>query len=617
MLSPLFIRLRRLTLPTAWLLLLLERSPVARVVVAAAASSGPSRSVAVVRSALAGAVAFGGVHALAGATQFVVTQSNVVATVGTPITPVAFTVIGATVPSGSFTISGALPPGLTVANANSNGLLNGSAGTISGTPTQSGNYTVSILAWERANGTGDSFGPTLVGFTITTTAASGPTIVTHPATQTASIGATVTLMVVATGSPAPSYQWRKNGTLVSGATGASLTLTNVQPADAGAYTAVVSNSIGLVTSNAATLTVVAGGPVIATQPQSQHVTAGAAVALTVGATGNALSYQWRKNGVALPGATNATLSLANAEVASMGFYAVVVSNATGSTTSAPAAVTVNTGGRSRLINVSTRGYVPAGGALTPGFVLQGAAAKTVVIRAIGPTLGAFGVSGTLVDPVMEVIPLGSAAAVASNDNWGGGATLQEAFRRVGAFPLTATNSNDASVETALNATGATGYTVRITSKNPAIAGIALAEVYDAEALTTGVRLVNVSTSGFVGTGDQALVPGFFIGGDAPKQLLIRAVGPGLTPFGVSGVLADPQLTLVPLGQEFTVAANDNWGGGAALQAAFAQAGAFALPDGSRDAAVVVRLPPGGYTVIVAGVGATTGTALVEIYDLDP
>jgi hypothetical protein len=301
----------------------------------------------------------------------------------------------------------------------------------------------------------------------------------------------------------------------------------------------------------------------------------------------------------------------------MGFYTVTVTNSGGSITSPVATLTVATGGPSRLVNVSTRGFVQPGGALTPGFVLQGNAAKAVVIRAVGPTLGAFGVSGTLADPTMEVIPLGVSAPVAANDNWAGTTALQEAFARVGAFPFATANSADASVETSLPAAGASGYTVRITSKNPAVAGIALAEVYDADPLTSPVRLVNVSTSGFVGTGDQALVPGFFIGGTAPKQLLIRAVGPGLAPFGVTGLLADPQLALVPLGQDLTVLANDNWGGSATLQAAFAQAGAFALPGGSADAAIVVRLPPGGYTVVVSGVGNTTGTALVEIYDLDP
>jgi len=86
---------------------------------------------------------------------------------------------------------------------------------------------------------------------------------------------------------------------------------------------------------------------------------------------------------------------------------------------------------------------------------------------------------------------------------------------------------------------------------------------------------------------------------------------------VAGALADPQFRVVPLNQNFTVASNDNWGGTAALQAAFAQTYAFALPTDSLDAAAVVRLPPGGYTVQATGVGNTTGNVLVEVYDMDP
>jgi hypothetical protein len=218
---------------------------------------------------------------------------------------------------------------------------------------------------------------------------------------------------------------------------------------------------------------------------------------------------------------------------------------------------------------------------------------------------------------MDVIPLGSAVVIASNDNWDGTTALRAAFAQVGAFPLATATSADSSVQATLNAAGASGYTVRITSKSLTAAGIALAEVYDQETITAPVRLVNVSTSGFVGTGDRALVPGFFIGGAAPKRLLVRAVGPGLTQFGVTGVLANPQLSITPLGKDFVVAANDNWGGTSVLQTAFTQAAAFALPVGSNDAAVVLQLPPGGYTVVVSGVGNTSGTALVEIYDLDP
>jgi hypothetical protein len=147
----------------------------------------------------------------------------------------------------------------------------------------------------------------------------------------------------------------------------------------------------------------------------------------------------------------------------------------------------------------------------------------------------------------------------------------------------------------------------------------MAEVYDLDATDWPVRFASLSTLGYTGPGDNVLTPGFIISGDGPKRLLIRAVGPtlGAAPYNVSGVLADPQFRVVPLGQDLTVASNDNWGGTAELQAAFVQTNDFALPVGSKDAAVVVRLPPGGYTVQATGVGDTTGTVLVEIYDMDP
>jgi hypothetical protein len=268
---------------------------------------------------------------------------------------------------------------------------------------------------------------------------------------------------------------------------------------------------------------------------------------------------------------------------------------------------------SRLANLSTRGLVRADGDLTVGFVVRGSASKPLLVRAVGPSLTGFGVSGALDDPKLDVVPAGASLALYSNDDWGGGATLAGAFAGVGAFPLQPA-SKDAAV---LAAVPVAGYTARITSSASGGSGIAIAEVYDRDASDAAGRLVNVSTLGYVGTDAQALVPGFVVTGTAEKQLLIRAVGPGLAPFGVTGILADPQLAVIPLGQTVTVASNDNWDGSAATTAAFAQAGAFVLTPGSRDAALVVRLPPGGYTVTVSGVGNTTGTALVEIYDLDP
>ncbi|MEO6243961.1 MAG: immunoglobulin domain-containing protein [Opitutaceae bacterium] len=609
----------RLNVPAAGLLLLLQRTPVVRVATEVVEVAGGSRIVSLLKSAVATLGSLGAVHTLAGATRFTLSSPSVIATVGTPIFPFAFSVTGAAVPAGSYRLSGTLPPGLSIAGLDVNGVINATTGVISGTPAGAGTFTISILAYERTNGTGDSFGPATVVFVVSAPAADAPTITVQPAGQTATLGTAVTLGVAATGSPVPTFQWRRDDTPIAGATATTLTFASVRTTEAGSYTVVVTNSAGSVTSATAILavSVVSAAPAITAQPQSQFVAPGTPVTFSVAASGGGLAYQWKKDGSPIGGATQASLALAGASANSAGFYSVVVTNAADRIESAVATLTLNEGGESRLINVSTRGFVPIGGSLTPGFVLRGNATKTLVIRAIGPTLGSFGVSGTLDDPMMEVIPLGGTLAVATNDNWGGAVVLQSAFARVGAFPLAVATSTDASVETSLVAAGASGYTVRITSKNPAVSGIALAEVYDEDPTSAPVRLVNVSTMGFVGTGQQALVPGFVIGGSAPKLLLIRAIGPGLAQFGVGGLLADPQLSVAPLGQDLTVARNDNWGTALDLVAAFTQAGAFALPSDSRDAAVVVRLPPGGYTVVVSGVGNTTGTALVEIYDLDP
>ena len=114
-----------------------------------------------------------------------------------------------------------------------------------------------------------------------------------------------------------------------------------------------------------------------------------------------------------------------------------------------------------------------------------------------------------------------------------------------------------------------------------------------------------------------MIAGFVIQGDAPKQLLIRAVGPILSGFGVGGVLADPQLTIYREGLTTPVQQNDNWitANAGQIGLAAAQVGAFALPPNSRDAALVATFAPGTYTAQVSGVGNTTGVALVEIYEV--
>ena len=130
-------------------------------------------------------------------------------------------------------------------------------------------------------------------------------------------------------------------------------------------------------------------------------------------------------------------------------------------------------------------------------------------------------------------------------------------------------------------------------------------------------LINVSTRGAVGTGDGVLIAGFIVSGPNPKRVLIRAFGPGLSDFGVGGVLVDPKVS-VHNASGASIAENDNWSSGAdasAVTAAMSEAGAFALKSGSKDAALILTLEPGAYTAVVEGVAGTTGNALVEAYQL--
>lgn len=267
---------------------------------------------------------------------------------------------------------------------------------------------------------------------------------------------------------------------------------------------------------------------------------------------------------------------------------------------ATATPAVGSSGTARLVNIATR--VALGGAAgtpIPGFVLSGAGTKPMLIRAVGPTLASFGLTGVLADPRLGLI--GGSATLATNDNWlaGDAATMAG----VGAFALPA-----ASKDAALVATLAAGsYSAPVAATDNG-SGVALLEVYDA-ATTSAVNVINASTRAFVGTGDAVLIPGFVIGGTGALKLLIRAVGPTLANLGVSGVLADPTITLYR--GNTALATNDNWS--AADAPTMAAVGAFALTAGSRDAAIVTTLPAGAYSAIVSGVGGTTGTALVELY----
>ncbi len=265
-----------------------------------------------------------------------------------------------------------------------------------------------------------------------------------------------------------------------------------------------------------------------------------------------------------------------------------------------------------LRNLSTRGAVGAGDRnLIAGFIVGGSSPKKVLVRAVGPSLSQFGLSGVIANP--ELTLYRGNTVVERNDNWGGNAAIAAASSAVGAFALNA-NSLDAAITTTL-APGA--YTASVSGVSGST-GVALVEVYDVDNIDpfTPQKVLNLSTRGEVGTGERVLIAGFVVNGSAPKKLLIRAVGPSLASFGVAGVLADPVLRI--LQGTAVVRENDNWETGntsAIVSEASVKAGAFALPSGSKDAAILLTLPPGTYTAQVTGVANSTGVALVEVYEI--
>jgi hypothetical protein len=276
-----------------------------------------------------------------------------------------------------------------------------------------------------------------------------------------------------------------------------------------------------------------------------------------------------------------------------------------------AALPLNARAAGPLSNLSARSQVGTGAqTLIVGFVTDGP--KRLLLRGIGPTLAQLGVGGPLADPQLNLY--GGGTVLDRNDDWGGAAAMSDAMAAVGAFGLPPA-SRDAALPRLL-APGA--YTMLVTTTTGS-SGIALAEAYDTDLAPPSARLLNVSARGQAGTGANLLIAGFVVGGPAPKTLLVRAVGPGLNDvfpqlFTASAVLANPTLAIFD-GRGARIAENDNW---SVSLAPFAQsAGAFALTPGSLDAALVLTLPPGDYTAQVAGVGGTTGIALVEVYDLDP
>jgi hypothetical protein len=324
-------RLHWINLPGALLLTLLQRTPVLRVAAPAGELVHPSPVGQVLRSAFAAVAALGALHTLAGATALSVSSgaaSGVTGAAGSQLGPIALGTIGTLGQPLSWQISGVMPAGLAFqsssgARLTSGGTLNTPSGVmlLAGTPTAAGTYPLTLIAYQGNNRTLIASPAFTYNIVITEGTLALPTFTTQPANQTVNAGSTATFSVVATGSP--TFQWRKDGAPLSGATAATLTLSAVTSAQAGTYAVVATNAAGTATSTNATLTLnpTPAAVVITTQPVSQFSVVGQSVSFTVVATGNpSPTYQWLKNSTPLAGAVNATLTLANLTLADAGNY---------------------------------------------------------------------------------------------------------------------------------------------------------------------------------------------------------------------------------------------------------------------------------------------------------
>lgn len=265
----------------------------------------------------------------------------------------------------------------------------------------------------------------------------------------------------------------------------------------------------------------------------------------------------------------------------------------------------------RIANLSARTVAGSNAStLIVGFFVGGTSTRSLLIRGIGPTLSTFGVSGVLPDP--QLAAYRNATVYGTNEDWGdapNAASIVATAESVGAFPLPE-GSRDAAL---LIECPPGGHTVQIQDATGAT-GIALMETYDAGGVPGG-RLINLSARGAVSPGAAVLVAGIVVSGSS-RAVLVRGVGPTLGTFGVASVLARPHLRVFQ-GAD-VVAENGAWSSAVdatAIAAAAARVGAFALPPGSLDTALLLTLPPGPFTAQVAGVDTTSGVALIEIYEI--
>lgn len=385
--------------------------------------------------------------------------------------------------------------------------------------------------------------------------ASSLTVLTVPPAGAAlATGAKLLMTVGVANAGGSTYQWYRNGGVITNATTNTYVVESVTVADAGSYTVSISNYAHVATSAAAVVTV-------------------------DGAAGSG------SGGSIPPGS------------------AITTPDTTPPIVVTPPVVTPDPGSDARLSNMSVRANLGSGQTLIVGFVTAGA--KSIMVRVVGPGLStsfpeSFTTAQVLADPHIRVFS--GSTVVATNEDWDSG--LATGFARLGAFPLTAA-SRDAGLLQSIDG----AQTLHVTGTG---SGIVLFEGYDADTSGTS-RIKNLAARNRVGTGGDILISGFVISGTGSATLLIRGVGPTLfDSFGIADRLIDPKLEIFNSAGT-KIAENDNWE--AALASVFTQVGAVALTSGSKDAALRVVLAPGAYTAQVSGINGGTGEALVEVYEV--
>jgi hypothetical protein len=266
-----------------------------------------------------------------------------------------------------------------------------------------------------------------------------------------------------------------------------------------------------------------------------------------------------------------------------------------------------------LVNLSTRAFVGTGdNVVIGGFIIQGSQPTTVVLRGIGYSLPALGITDALQDPVIE-LHSSTGAVLATSDDW-----IDDSWAStVASYHLDPQNSRESAIVTSLDPGSYTVILRSFDNGDGKLTGTALIELYDLhqnfKIPSSPGRVGNISTRGPVLTGDHVLIGGFIVGGSQAKTVVVRGIGPSLEAAAISGVLSDPTIELRDASGT-VLASNDNWQSGE--NASQIQSEGLA-PSEPAESALQATVNPGSYTAVVRGANGTTGVALVEIYDLSP